>query len=331
MLLGPTQLFDGRVVFNSFNTPTSPMHLLCLGMMKLLLIRTDRWLTKKQKAKPFLHEMKGMLESVQELNLSWSPVLPCKGGKCGGWVSENFLTMSRFLCWFYSSLDEIAADRESWTEPEGPMNDWTGEDCKNWLGQRGLKKEGYAAEVREPFALEQATARGQATWGPVETVQQTIMALDDMMALLMVEQIDETAYYVKLERTIRVFLTRFADLKENLAKTNALPSLLASFNCLCLLNLPAIIRRYGPIHNMWEGSWVGEGFLRFAKPAVKHGLRKFWQRSTMTNLMRMKGLQVLLGAMNEDACNLTIDSDEEEDGVGTPKAEPGLFKVCKSI
>jgi hypothetical protein len=156
------------------------------------------------------------------------------------------------------------------------------------------------------------------------------MALDDMMALLMVEQIDDQAYYIELERTIRVFLTRFADLEENLAKKDALPSWLSSFNCLCLLNLPAIVRRYGPIRNIWEGSSVGEGFLRFAKPAVKHGLRKFWQRSTMTNLMRMKGLQVLVGAMNEDASNPTMDYDEEEEGVGTSKPEPGLFKCYKS-
>ena len=75
---------------------------------------------------------------------------------------------------------------------------------------------------------------------------------------------------------------------------------------------------------------MGEGFLRFAKPAMKHGLRKFWQRSTMTNLMRMKGLQVLVGAMNEDASNPMLDSDQDDEGAGTPKMEPGLYKCYKS-
>jgi hypothetical protein len=317
--------------------PDIPMHLLCLGIVKLLLLRVDKWLSKKYKARPFLQQMKGMLESVSELNLSWLPILPYKGGKFGGWVSENYLTMSRLLCWFYSGLDIIAADEEEWFEPNRPMKEWTGDDCKNWLGQRGLNRKGYAHEVRERVAAyrllpanEQPVVVEQRG-GPVETVQQTIMALDDMMALLMVEQVDGESYYIELERTIRVFLTRFADLEENLSKRNALPGWLSSFNCLCLLNLPDIVRRYGPIRNIWEGSWAGEGFLRFAKPAVIHGLRKYWERSTINSLMRRKGMQVLVGAMMRDeALNPDGDSDEEE-AAGEPKQEPGLFKCYKGV
>ena len=37
--------------------------------------------------------MKGMLESIHELDLSWLPIL--------GWISENYLAMSRLLGWFY--------------------------------------------------------------------------------------------------------------------------------------------------------------------------------------------------------------------------------------
>jgi hypothetical protein len=146
-----------------------------------------------------------------------------------------------------------------------------------------------------------------------------------MMSLLMVEQIDGEEYYVELARTIRVFLTLFADLEERLTKKNKLPSWLASFNCLSLLNLPDIVRLYGPIRNIWEGSWVGEGFLRFAKPAIVHGLRKFWQRSTMNNLMRMKGMQVLVGDFEMDP------EGSDDDDPGKPRPEPGLFKRYKSI
>jgi hypothetical protein len=110
-----------------------------------------------------------------------------------------------------------------------------------------------------------------------------------------------------------------------LTKKNALPSWLAAFNCLSLLNLPDIVCLYGPIRNIWEGAWVGEGFLRFAKPAVVHGLRKFWQRSTMNSLMRKKGMQVLVGEMTMDL------EDSDDDDQGKPKQEPGLFKCYKSV
>jgi len=320
-----------------YQHPDIPMHLLCLGVVKLVLMRTDRWLTKKHKAQPFVRKMKGMMESINELNLSWLPILPFKGGKFGGWVSENFLTMSRVMAWFYSSLDEIAADQETWTEPDRQMQDWTGDDCAKWLRQRGLDPDGTAAFRRAQVAafrstpLNEQPAVVEQPGGPVETVQQTILALDDMMSLLMVEQIDEAKYYIELERTIRVFLTRFADLEENLVNINALPSWLTCFNCLSLLNLPDIIRLYGPIRNIWEGSWVGEGFLRFAKPAVKHGLRKFWQRSTMTNMQRMKGLQVVMGSMNEDSSPPIEEGNEEEDRNEILEHEPRSFKCYRSL
>jgi hypothetical protein len=314
-----------------FQHPDIPMHLLCLGIVKLLLLRVDKWMTKKHKGTPFVRQMKGMLESVQQLNLSWCPILPYKGGKFGGWVSGNYLSMSRLMCWFYSGLDKIVADQEPWTEPERPMKDWTGKDCKRWLRERDLLQTGCAQEVRDRVAayrqmpLEDQPPVVEQVGGPVEQVEEAIVALDDMMSLLMVEQIDSEEYYVELERTIRVFLTRFADLEEHLAKKNVLPSWLAAFNCLSLLNLPGIVRQYGPIRNIWEGAWVGEGFLRFAKPAVVHGLRKFWERSTMNNLMRMKGMQVLVGEM------LTESDDSEDEEHGNPKPEPGLFKCYKSI
>jgi hypothetical protein len=312
--------------------PDIPMHLLCLGMVQLVMFRAQKWMTKKNKGKPFVREMKGTLESVQELNLSWCPTLPYKGGRFGGWVSGNYLSMSRLMCWFYSGLDEIVADEEPWTEPSGPAKDWTGSDCSQWLKERDLPRTGSAKELRarvieyllepiedQPMVVEQAG-------GPVEQVQETIVALTDMMSLLMVEQIDGEEYYVELSRTIRVFLTLFADLEERLTKKNKLPSWLASFNCLSLLNLPDIVRLYGPIRNIWEGSWVGEGFLRFAKPAIVHGLRKFWQRSTMNNLMRMKGMQVLVGEMEMDP-----EECDDDDPGKPPSPEPGLFKCYKSI
>ena len=312
--------------------PDIPMHLLCLGIVKLLMMRIDRWMTKKHKAKPFIKRMQGVLESVKELNLSWCPILPYKGGKFAGWVSGNYLSMSRLMCWFYSGLDEIIADGEPWTEPLRPTEDWTGEDCKRWLAQRDLLTTGNAQELRERATRyrlirpkEDQPPVVEQNGGPVELVQEAIMALDDMMSLLMVEQIDGDAYYVELERTIRVFLTRFADLEEKLTKKNVLPSWITAFNCLSLLNLPDIVRLYGPIRNLWEGAWVGEGFLRFAKPAVVHGLRKFWQRSTMNNLMRMKGMQVLVGDMEVDA-EASIEDDS-----GPTSHEPGLYKCYRSI
>lgn len=308
--------------------PDIPMHLLCLGVVKTLLRRIDRWMAKKKKGAPFAKKMKGFLESLQELNLAWCPILPWKeGGKFGGWVSENYLTISRLLQWFYSVLDEIAVDEQPWSEPVGEMPDWTGDDCRKWLKRRGLVQTGNAADVRlrvgtfRQMPLAEQPPVVEQPGGPVETVQATVIALDRLMAWLMVEQIDDEAYYVELERKIRVFLTTFADMEAKLAKKNSFPAWLSSYNFLSLLNLPSIVRLYGPVKNIWEGSWVGEGFLRFIKPQMIHGLRKNWEKTTMKTLMRMKGMQVLTRGLNP--------TDGEGDGEKESKSK--LFHIYRSV
>ena len=291
--------------------PDVPMHLICLGVVKSVILRVDKWMTNSSKSAPFVRHMKGMLESIQELGLCWCPILPYKGGKFGGWVSENYLTMSRLLKWFYGVLDDIAPDEAPWSEPTASMSDWTGKDCKMWLKIRGQPQAGFAAECRAKVSLFRAMPIAdqppviERRVGPVEKVQEMIVALDDLVSWLMVDQIDDESYYFDLERKIRIFLTLFAEMDEKLAKKDAIPAWLTAYNFLSLLNLPDIVRLYGPVRNIWEGSWVGEGFLRFIKPAMIHGLRKNWETSTMTSLMRMKAMQHLTkglrGGSNDDA------------------------------
>ena len=107
--------------------PDVPMHLLCLGVVKTLIIRIQIWMSKKCKESPFVRQMKGRLESIDALKLSWLKVLPYKGGKFGGWVSENYLSLSRILKWFYSLLHKISPDSIPWVEPARPQKervDW---------------------------------------------------------------------------------------------------------------------------------------------------------------------------------------------------------------
>ena len=91
----------------------------------------------------------------------------------------------------------------------------------------------------------------------------------------------------------------FADMDSRIAKKSGLPAWISAYNFLSLLNLPAVVRKYGPIRNLWEGSWVGEGILRFIKPTMIHGFRKNWAVATMKSLMRKKGVQYLVGSMND--------------------------------
>lgn len=280
--------------------PDVPMHLLFLGVVKTVMMRVQAWMTNKRKATPFAREMTQYMKSLEALKLTWIKILPYKGGRFGGWVSENYLAMSRILKWFYSIMDRLASDKEPWVEPiNKPQDKWKAMDNRAWLIQRGLNKEGLAKTLsaRVHYFMTQADPvppRIDMQAGPVETVLLTISSIDELIALVMIDEIPDESYYSDLERKIRIFLTLFADMEDNLPSKKELPQWLSSYNFMSLLNLPDVIRRYGPIRNIWEGGPQGEGVLRFVKPNMLNGMRRNWELSTMKTLMWKKTMQYVL-------------------------------------
>ena len=277
-------------------SPDVPMHLLFLGIVKTTMLRVQEWMANKRKMNPFVQAMKQQFESIDELKLSWIKTLPYKAGRFGGWVSENYLAISRLLKWFYSSLDSIASDEAPWVPPNKPMDKWSMKDNIAWLKERDLPRAKMnAVELREQVELyitgvEPVPPIVDMSAGPVETVMATVSSLDEMISLIMVQEITSEAYYTVLARKIRIFLTHFADMEEALPTKKRLPTWLSCYNFLSLLNLPDVIRQYGPIRNIWEGAAQGEGILRFVKPNVSNGMRRAWEYATMRTLMRKKAM-----------------------------------------
>jgi hypothetical protein len=87
-----------------------------------------------------------------------------------------------------------------------------------------------------------------------------------------------------LEATIRAFLIVYDDCDKGLYDEDD-PSFLRHFNVICLLNIPATMRKFGRMRNLWEGGIVGEGFLREMKKQLKQGLIGEWQVWTLKNLL----------------------------------------------
>jgi hypothetical protein len=288
-------------------SPDVPMHLLFLGLVKTTMLRIQQWMSNKRKMAPFVRAMKKQFESLDKLKLSWIKTLPYKAGKFGGWVSENYLAISRLLKWFYSSLALIASDPAPWHEPNKPPDKWSMVDNKAWLTLHGFPSSDMnASELKAkvlycmteiPYPDEVAMSAG-----PVETVLATVSSLDELISLIMVQSIPGEEYYSILERKIRIFLTHFADMEDKLPSKKKLPSWLSCYNFLSLLNLPDVIRNYGPIRNIWEGAAQGEGVLRFVKPNVSNGMRRAWENATMKALMRKKSMS--------EVADLTVGTHE---------------------
>ena len=182
--------------------PDVPMHLLCLGIVKTIMQRVDKWLTQQRKGTAFSSRMADTLESIEKLSLVWCKLQPYKaGGKFGGWVSEYYLSMARLIPWFYSTLDQIAPHAPAWVEPTHPdIKNWTGDDCKHWLKLRGLPTTGVVAKLRgrvnayRQLPLDQQPEVVVQFGGPVKTVEDMLESLQRMIACLFTEQIVDDSY-----------------------------------------------------------------------------------------------------------------------------------------
>jgi hypothetical protein len=96
---------------------------------------------------------------------------------------------------------------------------------------------------------------------------------------------------LETERHVKLFLAAFENMDNILRDTNMLPKWISAYNFLCLLNLPGMMREYGPLRNLYEGS-LGEIFLVLVKPRT-NGIRDKWHTSVMKNILQRKALAMV--------------------------------------
>ena len=161
--------------------------------------------------------------------------------------------------WFYSGLPSLANDTVS-EEPENlPQNKWLKKHNKGWLEAQGLDDTGSATELRDRVAQYLSAEGGppdllEATSATVEDAMKLIRALSSLVYRLMTGCVFESQLG-DAERCVKIYLNRFCAFDEMVypkgPKTK--PSWLAKYNFPCLLNLVEVLRRFGPLRNLWEG------------------------------------------------------------------------------
>ena len=87
-----------------------PMHLIFLGIVKSTVALVNEWMATNGWNLMALSRTNITLDSIKNLNISWCRTLPQWTGQASrilcttGWVSENYLAMSRLFVWYYSEL-----------------------------------------------------------------------------------------------------------------------------------------------------------------------------------------------------------------------------------
>jgi hypothetical protein len=197
------------------------MHLLFLGLVKVVIHSITLWLKSLNKHNSFLESNAKFLDKFKAMSIDWLAVLPYTGGKLGAWVSENYLGFSRISLWFYQNIEEAPAVNQN--EPPDNLQPkfWTSKHNKYWLKERGLDTEGKANDLKTrvrkymemkpvPKPLFQAVRK-------VEDVQDTIFSLVNVLQCVMASEV--TASLVsKTEYAIRIFLSAFDKLNISLPK-----------------------------------------------------------------------------------------------------------------
>ena len=92
-------------------------------------------------------------------------------------------------------------------------------------------------------------------------------------------------------------------------------------NFLCLLNIPRIMKQFGPLRNLWEGKIHGEQIIRSVKPEVATVFLSRWHTCLLERIHKKQGMEVVIHHMLEaEGSNpaagmpeLTQENEGEED------------------
>ena len=75
------------------------------------MIEVKQWYIKRGSETSFYNYTNGILESIEDLTLSWCKMLLYKKGKMGGWISETYMAMAQLNKWFDSVVTSISYNK----------------------------------------------------------------------------------------------------------------------------------------------------------------------------------------------------------------------------
>ena len=105
------------------------------------------------------------------------------------------------------------------------------------------------------------------------------------------------------------------------------PTWIRTPNFMSLLNLPDVMRKFGPLHHLWEGKYMGEGFIPFAKKHMTTGLRGKWITNTLTKILRDK-VMINVSCAEVNVTPLDNHDDPECNPDGSTRYSDAIRPYC---
>ena len=290
----------------------APMHLIFLGCVKLINKRMLDWAALFKKETMLVRSFSAMIPSIYDLKLEWCKIFPLSNGTTfSGLVSENWLAVARLCKWMYMRVPFIITDDNfDISHPKTSVFQWKASDVRKWLALRGISRKGLIHELKQiinqylsnPDTIPPIQNRYTC---PVSVIKDTLIHMHCFIQRAMQSSytnlnINETENYIKL------FLTSLNEWDTKSKEKNSKPIWILSYSLLNLLNLPDMMRMFGPIRNLWEGGSMGEGILKL----IKHNIPSVnvnWHINSTKKFYQQKSLNRLVDQLSETESRNTTD------------------------
>lgn len=285
-----------------------PMHLLFLGVVKKILTIQMDWARARLVQKQFVELATKALEDVADVQLPWCVVLPINVGGFGGWVSENYVGLSRIFDWYSTfflkiNIDETPDEADPEEMPDATVNGWNRTVCRTWYkvhqvppAERQTKLLQMRDHIRHFIETGQYSARR------VEMPTRRLLLLLTRLTSILVSNVmaPEAARNVASIRwMVATYLTtcRHYDTlwrtSQNIDPKKK-PFWVSCFNFCSLMNLCDMIYDYGGMQHLWEGGYQGEKILTQIKPLVVRGSSRGFQEGVVNKFQMNKILKRFL-------------------------------------
>ena len=284
--------------------------------MKLSMKNFSIWMRQTNNKDVFEKYSKFLLQPIMKFNLDYCVLIHVKWDSkkpTTGWVSENYLGFCRLMKWYYHGLPLFSNEDKCLSKQ---LMSWKKVDMMTWLKANDCdmsgKKEELAIEIQRIMSKQSSNPvmKSSCYLSPT-SCHELMCTLLSMISICMCNHVQEETISL-LDSHIKLFLNKFhcmqdytCQKKDNKgsemhesgpkdSKGKQEPSWLSSYNCLSLLNLPEIIREFGPLRSIWEGDNQGEGYLCEAKPNIKHPLKKNWAVNVHKMLLKRGAKSILM-------------------------------------
>jgi len=99
---------------------------------------------------------------------------------------------------------------------------------------------------------------------------------------------------------------------------------------MCLLNIPDVMREFGPIQNYWEGGMFGEKILKFAK-GTWYGFTDNWASNMIKNIIDAFSMKRTVFDLVLDGNNGPNECQDQENEGGYDRMFHHIYKSAEQV